>query len=782
MDQYDVLIIGNDIGALVTALFLARKMRKVILFSDNQFLSGKDTDVISDSQGNKYSFSNHFMDSVPGLLKPSIMNRFLSLCGIEKDIQYEQLAHDIVIRRDGTIVTRPNNVDDLIIYFVRYYPKQRDRIHRFFHDARRHYDNYIEQQNNMILNRGYTISSLMIEWGDYSLETLLHKYFSDESLIQEFIMTSSVIGLDDNEISCYNFFIKYFTLLYTGEFYLKHSQNDIQKLLMTKLTAINRNIILNKKIKSIVKDQDGTILKVLDEDSKEYFAKHYVVSGKPNHFYESYFPELIDERENVMNYYPLIESKKVIQSIYLGLSTKSELLGIEELNYFFDYQDNDDIRLVRLFNEKKFIPDSCSNKLGALILEVVYDNSLTVNPDEIIKKLDEIFPKLTKSISVIKLGKQRPYLSMLSLPEVRKGLTIDDQIAIETLSKQQMFDNLYLIGNWLRPESGLFSLFQAGIIYGDAIEEKLYFGDDDDEFFYLSNDEIMMMLRHNYGKKHLGKTEKHINFHIGKSNYFIRTKAKNITIHRGEYFSPDMSIYTTNDKLTSLLLKKASLDTVLKSGGFKYQGKESDLNEIVAAFNLDDYQVEESIFQPKSEIYFLGVKFLFAYLLVWGIMSFLSNFINIIWLAPFAFILCLVIMYAKYYKYRDISWFEYVINAILLVIILLAIIWPDFNKLRSDDLYLGSMALVFLISWIINKPIVHDFHQYDYNRDYAQSSLFKAINNGLTLVWSLLFILILAFTYVTGERYVSALYNLLFLGLFMTYFYPLLYVRGNIKR
>lgn len=782
MDQYDVLIIGNDIGALVTALFLARKMRKVLVLSDNIYAQSKENVVLTDSQGNQFTFINHFNDSVPGLQKLAIMNRFLHLCGLDNDIQSEQSHHDMMIKRDNSIISRPNHYEDLLVYFVRYYPKQRDRIHRFFRDLKRHYDNYLEQQNNMMANRGYTISSLMIEWGDYSLEDLLRKYFTDDNLVKEFLMTSSIIGLDSSEISCYNFFIKFLSIIYTGEYYLKHNQQDLQKLLITKLTAINRNIIKNKRVRSIVLDEDKTILKVVDEDANEYYAKHYVVSESPNTFYPMYFPDMPDEINDVLRYYPQIDTRKKIQSVYLGLSIKPELIGIDNLNYFFECDDKDEVKLVRLFNEKIFNPESCLNKFGSLVLDIVYDGDKSIGIDDIIQRFEEVFPKLGKAISTYKFGKPRAYLSMLSQTEVRKSLTIDDQIAIETLSRQQMFDNLYLIGDWLRPESGLFGLFQAGIIYGDAIEEKLYYGDDDDEFFYLSNDEIMMMLRHNYGKKLLGRTEKHINFHIGKSNYFIRTKHKNITIHQGEYFSPDIDIYTTNDKLSSLLLKKASFETVLKSGGFKYRGKESDLNEIVEAFKLDDYQEEETIFQPKSEIYFLGVKFLFVYLFIWGIMSFLSNFINMIWLAPFAFIISMIVTYVKYNKYRDIAWFEYLFNALLLITILMAAIWPAFNKLRSDDPYLGAMALIFLVSWIINKPIVYDFHKYDYKRDYAQSSLFKVINNGLTLVWSVLFLSILAFTYVTSERYISALYNLLFLGFFMTYFYPVLYVRGNIKR
>jgi hypothetical protein len=75
--------------------------------------------------------------------------------------------------------------------------------------------------------------------------------------------------------------------------------------------------------------------------------------------------------------------------------------------------------------------------------------------------------------------------------------------------------------------------------------------------------------------------------------------------------------------------------------------------------------------------------------------------------------------------------------------------------LYRDDVILGILTLVFFVSWIINRPIVHSFHQFDYRTDYSQTALFKVINNGLTLVWALIFGLILGFTYITGERYVT---------------------------
>jgi len=782
MEQYDVLIVGNDIGSLVTALFLARKMRKVVVFQDGATGTGQDIEELTDEAGNKYIFKHYAKDSVPGIEKNALLYRYFELCGLANDIKALPCIGDTIVRRDGTLSNRIRNFDQYKIYLVRYYPKQRDRIYRFFQDLTGHYDNYVLQQNNMILNKEYTISSLMIEWGDYSLEDLLKKYFTDSNLISEFLLNSLVNGLPIDQLSSYHFFIKFFTGLYAGESYLYHSLDDIKKLLITKLQAINRNLIQNKKIVSYVTDDEGKIVKAIDEKNVEYGAKHFVIGNNPKEFYTKYFPDRQEDMDRILRYYPNLETNQRIQTLYVGLSQKAESVGIDSLNYFFETKPEESVQLIRMFNYKMFDKEATSTKNGALYLEVVFAEGTKVDPTAILARLYDDFPRLLKAVATFKLGKPRPYPSMLSMPEVRKNLSIDNQIAIESLQQLKMFDNLYLIGDWLRPEAGLFGLFQAGITYGDTIEERLYFGEDDDEFFYLSNDEIMMMMRHNYGKNLLGTKEYHVNFHIGKSHYFIRTKAKNITIHRGEYFSPDLTIYTTNDKLSNLLLKKTSLEAVLQSGGFKYIGKEADLYMVSEAFKLDDYQEEDSAYQPKSKIYFLGVKFLFAHLIIWGLMALLSNFFKVIWLAPVALILSAILVYAKYIKYRETCWFEYLIIFLLSGATLSAALWPAFNNLMSDDYFLGLMAFIFLVSWIFNKPIVHNFHQYDYKQDYANTLLFKVINNGLTLVWSLIFAAILAFTYVTGERYVTALYNLLFLGVFLTYFYPVLYVRTNIKQ
>jgi hypothetical protein len=102
--------------------------------------------------------------------------------------------------------------------------------------------------------------------------------------------------------------------------------------------------------------------------------------------------------------------------------------------------------------------------------------------------------------------------------------------------------------------------------------------------------------------------------------------------------------------------------------------------------------------------------------------------------------------------------------------------------MRFDDPALGIMALALMISVFINKPVVYNYTKFDENIDYRSSILFKVISNGLTFVWGFLFLAVLVGTYITGERYVSVLYNLYFVGIFMMYYYPTIYIRTNIKR
>lgn len=782
MEHYDVLVVGADAGSLAIALYLARKMRKVIVFADASARPARrDAEEAVSESGEKFRFRTPLLPPVPALEKGGLFAQYLATFGLDEEVRFLPAVSDAVVGADGSARRRVVRLDQFMIYLVRRYPKSRDRIHRFFNDLERHRQNYRAQQDGLLANTDYTITSLMIEWGDRSLDELLHKYFSDPELVGEFLLFAEINGLPIDEVSCYNFFIAFFNGLSDGYFHLLTSEEELVRSLLAKLQIVSPKIVQNRRLKAL-SAQDGKVVRALDANGKEIAAKYLVAAADPRSFYETYLPELAEERASLARYYPNLSPRRRFGTLMIGLSAKTATAGMEEDDYQFVADPAAPIAVVRLFNQKILDPEAAAAKNAAVACGFVYDEGTEIDAERILGLLEPAFPRFRKYVVATKLAEPRPLTGMLSEEGVRKGLSIDRQIEIESGEASRILDNLYLVGRWFRPEAGLFGIFQNALNCSDQIEERLYRGEDDD-FRSLSNDEIMMMIRQNYDAPSLGKTERHINFHIGKSDYFIRTKDRNITLHRGTYAQPDVTIYSTSDKLADLLMKKIGLQEVMESGGFKYQGRETDLYDVVAAFKLDDYQDEETPpYQPTAKVYFAGVKILFAHLIVWSVAAMLTNWLPMIWIAPFALALSGAFVYLKFVLFKKIGWFEYGLLGLGVACTVAAAVWPAFNHLLRDDPLLGALGLAFFVSWLVDRPIVYDFHRYDVRGDYAATNLFKVVNNGLNLVWALIFFTILGYVYVSGERYVTVLYNLVFFGIFLTYYYPWMYVKTNIKK
>ena len=780
MKKYDVVVVGSDVTSLTLALYLARKMRKILVIDDPTPRRNKET--LTDPENHAVDFYHERCNDVTGLDEGGLLDRYLHVLGLSDAIEATRCSEDIIVDADGGMRRRKRDLNDFRVYLIRYYPKQRDQIIRFFDDLERHHDNYLEQRGNMLENAEYTLTSLMIEWGDYSLRDLLRKYFDDEDLIEEFTLFANVRGLRPEEINSYNLFMNLFTGLYEGFYQRKTHISQLVRELKKRLKLLDENIIVRHSIDRYV-TKDGTIDHVVTKDDLTIRAKYFVVAREPVAFCERHLPEETDFIDEMKRFFPPAPRKVEGGTFYFITNMEPAQMGIVHDVYHFNTTGDDQPQLLRLTNyaaeqDEQVVPEG----YGAFCLEFACEPETENTEEAVLKRLRTVFPKLNKHIVAVKEGPSSPIRGLLAKQSVRKNLSINRLIDIENFEHLILNGNTFFAGDFLRPEAGLFGMISVGVSIGDNIEEKLYYGENDDSFYYLSNDEIMMMIRHNYVPGTLGKKEFHVNFHIGKSTYFIRAKNKNIMVYQGLYDQPELSIYATNDVLSNLVLKKMTFDEALASTGFKYMGDEHRLTLFSEAFNLDDYQEPKQDYRPMIDVHNLGIKMLFAHLLIWGVAAFLSNFFTLIWILPFALGLSIGLIVFKNYVFSQTSVYEYIMAGMLAVLLGLALIWPNVNRLHMDDPLLGAMGLMLLVSWFAGKPLLYDFHKFDQKRDYASTKLFKIIMNGLTLVWAVIFLGILAFTYVSGERYVSAWYHLIFLGIFLTYYYPVIYVKTNIKK
>lgn len=778
MKNYDCIIIGDDIYALIIALFLTRKMRNVLLINQPSPYKQKTEKVSVEYNKKHYDFLYNTDAILTGLNEGGLTHAFLDDLGIMDDIDYQQISEDFIVDKEGNQKRRLNQFQDFKIYLMRYYPKNINQIKSFFSDLERHYANYKQQYLNLLHNDDYTLSSLMVEWGDFSLHELLTSYFDDSNIIKEFTTNPFINGLDMKKVSAYNFFANYFIGLNSGFYYVKNPNESLREIILDRIKSSSKHVMIDAKVTNIITNHKK-INYIEDDLGNQYSGKYYFVSDQPIEFYNDYFPDLDAHVKKLKEYYPNIEDTTVKRTMYMVFDQKPQELGINHLLYYYQDNDRDHEKIIKIFNYSQIEENEA--KVGKICIDFTYDKNRGFNEDNILDKLYQAFPKLKWLDMGIEYGEELPYLAMLREERLRKKLSISNLIDFESFNHINVYDNLYIGGAFIRPESGFYGKIQQAIVSADKIEDGLYFKDEAEEYYY-SNEEVMMMFRQNYDPSYFGKREVHINFYIGKSSYFFRIKANNIIAHKGRYGNPDLTIITSNDMLTDLIFKKKPYQEIIQSDFFKYIGKKETMQAFIKAFDLDDrHPLEKNKIEPAPFKHF-GLVYVNVYMFLIALSAFLVHYIKGVYIYWPLFVILLGLVIYKKVKVKCMNTLEIIYIILFMGLGIASIFSNQVNTLYADQIVLVPTLVLLFISVIINKPFVKNYAQYDYSDDFVHTKLFQSITNGLTFLWVFIYLMIVIGPFFTGERYVSVWYYLVFAGMFLSYYYPSIYINTSIKQ
>jgi len=776
MEKYDVVVIGGGLGSLTTATYLSKRLRNVAVFEEGKKKKlQKYTTRINDKDKNRYEFQFYNYD-LGGVHNGDLFYEYMKRCGLEDEFQYFDNDYVMVVNQGKRLVKRPNDFKNFKIYLVRHYPKYRDNIHRLFDDISRHHKDYKEQKLFRLNNKEHTLPSVLIEWGDLSLEQVLRKYFNNTELINEFALVYDSIGIPLNEINAYNYFIKWFDTFIDGSHFIRTSYNNIVKTFSNEISKSREKIFVNKKIEQFV-IKDNKIEKLIDSDGNEIHAMHYVINMRIDHFVENYLPEDHKMKEDFNNLYSSIEEKKYINQVFIGLNADSKELGLTEKHYLFSDIPGDTIRLLSVVNYKMIDNKSCKDGLGAILVEFIDDELPRAKKlEQVLEQLCEYFPKIKDHIAVSKIGVKREYFGGLASNQYWKDKTINDLFDIDDYSYLNPLVNGYFIGSWVKPESGITGMIQTGVEYGDIIDDLIYYGEDDD--YFITHDELMNIIAHQFIPGSLGKQERNVQFFIGKDSYYIRTKRKNLRLYNGVSDISDLIIIATNECLYDLSVGNTTLEKALNTGNLEYVGEEEFLQEVIEAFDMG---IETETAQRYNYIHGrFGLKFMLALVSTILISNWVADFFNYIFVAPATLLVFGGIVYWKHRILKFISIFEYFTLGVYFGISILSIFIPEVNKLHDSSYGMLLFSLFLLTSWLINQPIAFNFIRYDYRTDYTKTKLFKKMCGGLTFIWGVIFLSIAGFEFVLDSSYATLSYYMIILGYFLTYYYPNVYIKSNI--
>lgn len=777
MNKYDCIIIGDDIYSLMIGLFLSRKMRKILLINTPSPYRTFTDKISVELNKKEYLFDYNPQRILTGLDENGLTLAYLEDLGLADELDVERLTKDYIIDKAGHKKTRANSFNELKIYLMRYYPKKINEIRLFFSDLERHFLNYKEQYINLLHNNDYTLSSLMVEWGDKNLYDLLYGYFNDDDIVKEFKTNAFINGLDLKKVSSYNFFCNYFIGLKSGFYHFKTPIEVLRQKLLEKIKTSTKHSIIKTKIMNIV-TEGQKISYIEDSKGNQYSGKYYFVSDQPIEFYNDFFTDLDAHINKLKRYYPYIEDSTVQKTMYIVFEQSSKAMDIDQLMYYYQDHRVDQEKIIKIFNYSLY--ENHLSDIGKICVDFTYDRLKGFKEENILDKLFLAFPKLKWANLSIAYGDETPYLAMMRDYKIRK-LSVNELIDYESLNHIVIYDNLYIGGAFIRPESGFFGKIHQSIVIADKIEDNLYFKDEIEDYYY-SNDEVMMMLRQNFDPSYFKNKEVHINLRIGKSSYYFRIRGKNIDVYRGHYNRADLSIYTSNDRLIDIVYKRTPYQTIVQSDFFRYIGDKEMLKAFIKSFDLDDRH--DIVVNERKDLPFkyFGVFVFNAMMFLIGFSAFLMNYYSGVYILLPVLVLLGGLMGVKYYFTKTINAYEIMV-LIIYTVIGVGSFWIDYiNQPSQDQLIIVPISIILFMSVILNKPIVYKYLIYDYSKEYIRTSLFKSITNGISFIWGFIFLTILFGPFFSGEAYVSVYYYFIFVGMFMSFYYPSLYIRTSIKK
>lgn len=778
MEKYDVVVIGGGLGSLTTATYLSKRLRNVAVFEEGKRKKLQTyTTKLKDDNKNTYEFKYYNYD-LGGVHPGDLFYEYMKRCGLQNAFEYTDNEYAMIVNKDRRITKRPNDIKNFKIYLVRHFPKQRDQIHRLFDDIMRHYEDFRTQKHARLNNKEYTLPSLLIEWGDLSLYEVLIKYFNQLDLINEFSLVYDVVGMEVELINAYNYFVKFFDTFIDGSHFIKTSFNDIVKTFSAEISKSREKIFTNRQIAEFVVNDD-VIEKIIDTDGNEIVAKHYVINMRIDEFIEQYLPSREDINDQFKELYKTVVDDVTINQVYLGLDKEAESLGLKEMQYIFSHIPDDSVRLLSIQNYKAIDADACKNGQGAILVEFLDDDSPRKEKlPEVINQVLQYFPELNDHIVTSKIGVKRPYFSGIASKEFWKSKTINDLFDIDNYSVINPLSNGYFIGSWVKPEAGITGMIQTGVEYGDIIDDLIYHGDDED--YFITHDELMNIITHQFIPNALGKEERNIQFFIGKDSYYIRTKGKHVHLYKGVTDISDLILIVTNETLYDLSVGNTTLEKALDNGSLEYVGDPKLLEEVIEGFDMG-IEIESAqrykYVQGKH-----GIKFMLAILSLLLLSNLLANYHNYLIIAPATLVALGAILYVKYRVYRLITVFEYFLIGLYSLILIAAIIFPEFNEMKESKYTLLVLAVYMLTTWLIKRPIAFGYIRHDYRTDYTRTKLFINMCGGLTFIWGVIFLILAGLSFLPNRSYSSLAYYIGILGLALTFYYPTSYIKGNIDK
>lgn len=740
MKTYDVVVVGHDISAYVSALYLSKRHRNVAFIH-----AGKSNDFhalkkpLKDDNNNTYNFNFPIVE-IGGLEENELMRNYLQYLKLdEAKLNVLKRKETVLVTKDGRAFSRGNDLNAFIIYLVRHYPRHRNQIHQLKEDILSFYEDFKMMRDNRLKGREYTIPKMYIELGQVSLETFLKRYFNHPVIMEEFRLITGFEAYALKDIHALEYFKRFFNLFVEESFLWLDFNQDFKKIF---IQPVKDNVTMIKGTVASIKRNNNLIEGVLLNDETFVQGDYYLL-------------EDVDEMTLKKDFKP-IDNK--LKAIYIGLDQKPSDLGITETDYLFTSVKC--CEALKLWNYTVMHPKS------------VYGIKVEcVNPQtdsDIIETLYKFFPKLKGHIKVTKeTDSFQPYSSIPKKVDV----ALSNRFKRDHLDHLKIAENGYMIVPFINFESGVIGQFMLGVESAERVNKHLE--DKESETVRLTQDLLITKIIHGFKRNLLDDTYL-LRIEMGKRDCTLRINQNDIYIFNTE--DPvDLTLTASYDTFYQLHHGTLTVNQALEQNLLRSEKKPDLFMKVTQALRFGTVKAVFTDYKPAEK----PINHLMFSL---SIIAFTAYMFTLY--LGYSFVSSIVFLSVLALKF-GIDNFKFKRHSILdIVFILIGAYFFVDNLLELETnlnfVWVGLASFSFL-SILFKRPFMFIELYKDEHPSDAWSPLYKTIMQGLTILWVFSFLIILAITTFTEMPNQLLFIYVMFIMLAVSLRYKTTYINTTLK-